>query len=88
MSKLHRRPRAALRNNAGPTRAELTAIEAEWSLIAAELALVDAEVAALAAGSAVSELARRRVRRAEVRVAVEARSWAGRRAGMTAEAAA
>jgi hypothetical protein len=51
-----------------PTAAELAAIDAEWPLIAAELDLLDAEVAALSAGPNMSEIDRRRVRRAEHRV--------------------
>ncbi|GAB7192144.1 hypothetical protein NUM3379_28530 [Kineococcus sp. NUM-3379] len=62
-----------------PTPQALGDIEAEWPLIAAEVELVNAEVAALAASSAMCDLARRRVRRAEVRVAAEARAWAVRR---------
>lgn len=68
---------------ADPGSEDLAAIEAEWPLIAAELELVNAEVAALAAPSAVCELARRRVRRAEARVLVEARAWAARQAMVT-----
>lgn len=74
--------------SSGPTAAELTAIQEEWPLIAAEVELVDAESALLRAPSAESELARRRVRRAEVRVALEARAWACHRPETTAEVAA
>jgi hypothetical protein len=50
-------------------------------LIAAELALVDAEIAVLHAGSRVSALDWRRVRRAEQRVEREALALARRSAG-------
>ena len=51
-----------------PTRQELQAIEAEWPLIAAELAVVDAEIAAARAGDDMTELGRRRMRRAQARL--------------------
>jgi hypothetical protein len=57
-----------------PTAAGLAAIEREWPLIAAELDLVDAEVTALCAGERLSELDRRRLRRAEHRVLVARRA--------------
>ncbi|PPK90839.1 hypothetical protein CLV92_12214 [Kineococcus xinjiangensis] len=72
--------------SSGPTTAELTAIQEEWPLIAAEVELVDAESALLRAASASCELARRRVRRAEARVAMEARAWAARCAETTSTA--
>jgi exonuclease VII small subunit len=59
-----------------PTAADLAAIEAEMPLIEAEQALLDAEIAALSTGPALSELARRRVRNAEYRVAQVARALA------------
>ena len=68
-----------------PSPLELARIDEEWPLIVAEVALVDAEVAALTAGPAVVPWARRRVRRAEGRVAVEARAWAARCAALTAQ---
>lgn len=51
---------------AGPTRADLRAIEREWPVIAAELAVVDAEIAAARTCDVdvSSELGRRRMRRA------------------------
>jgi len=52
----------------GPTRADLAAIEAEWPVIEAELAVVDAEIAAARAGSDMTELDRRRTRRAAARL--------------------
>ena len=51
-----------------PSAADLATIEAEWPLIAAELAVVDAEAAIAAAGDVVTELERRRLRRANRRV--------------------
>jgi hypothetical protein len=51
-----------------PTPADLAAIEAEWPLIAAELDLLDAQITELAAGPYMSDMDRRRVRRAEHRV--------------------
>jgi hypothetical protein len=51
-----------------PTSTELRAIEAEWPLIAAELAVVDAEIAAARAGAEMTELERRRSRRATARL--------------------
>ncbi|MFY1649901.1 DUF6284 family protein [Solwaraspora sp. WMMB762] len=53
---------------AGPSSADLSAIETEWALIAAELDLLDAEIAGLAADGGPSVLDRRRLRRAESRV--------------------
>ena len=53
---------------AGPTDAELAAIEAEWPLIEAEMALVDAEIRILTAQPRPSALDWRRLRRAEQRV--------------------
>ena len=53
---------------AGPTEADLAAIEREWPLIEAELALVDAEIRALTVVGGPSPLDWRRVRRAEQRV--------------------
>ena len=82
------RRREAATDMEEPTGLDLAEVEAEWPLIAAEIALVDAEVAALTAGTAVPELARRRVRRAEARVAVEARAWASRQRRMQREVAA
>lgn len=61
-----------------PSAQDLARIEAEWPLIEAELALLDAELVTLSAGQVPSELARRRVRRAEVRVLAKARAWAAR----------
>jgi hypothetical protein len=52
-----------------PTTRELRAIEAEWPVIAAEIAVVDAEIAAARAGDEMTELGRRRVRRATARLA-------------------
>jgi uncharacterized protein DUF6284 len=54
-----------------PTRRELQAIEAEWPLIEAELAVVDAEIAAARLGDDMSELGRRRVRRATARLTAQ-----------------
>jgi hypothetical protein len=54
-----------------PTPAELAAIDAEWPVIAAEIAVVDAEIAAARAGDRPSELDRRRLRRAQARLARE-----------------
>lgn len=54
-----------------PTPAELAAIDAEWPVIAAEIAVVDAEIAAAYAGDSPSELDRRRLRRAQARLARE-----------------
>lgn len=51
-----------------PTPADLAAIEAEWPLIAAELDLLDAQITQLSAGPNMSDMDRRRVRRAEHRV--------------------
>ncbi|GAA0573367.1 hypothetical protein HPO96_17440 [Kribbella sandramycini] len=51
-----------------PTPADLAAIEAEWPQIAAELDVLDAEIAELTNSPYMSELDRRRVRRAERRV--------------------
>jgi hypothetical protein len=53
---------------AGPSAAELAAIDAEWPLIEAELALLDAEIRALSAVGGPSQLDWRRLRRAEHRV--------------------
>ena len=62
-----------------PTAAELEAIERdEWPLIAAELNLLDAEIAYINAGPAASDTDRRRIRRAERRVAKVARDLAAR----------
>ncbi|WP_020518814.1 DUF6284 family protein [Catelliglobosispora koreensis] len=52
---------------AGPTFAELAAIELEWPLIAAELDIVDAEIRLLTALHGPTELDWRRLRRAERR---------------------
>ena len=57
---------------AGPTQAELAAIEREWPLIEAELALTDAEIHALNVRGGPSPLDWRRLRRAEQRVLREA----------------
>lgn len=57
-----------IRGERGPSRRELRAIQAEWPLIAAELAVVDAEIAAARSGDDESELARRRLRRAQARL--------------------
>jgi hypothetical protein len=51
-----------------PTASDLQEIEAEWPLIAAELAVVDAEIAAARAGDEMTELDRRRMRRATARL--------------------
>lgn len=51
-----------------PTAADLAAIEAEWPQIAAELDVLDAEIAELISGPYMSEIDRRRTRRAERRV--------------------
>ena len=51
-----------------PTPEELAAIEAEWPEIEAGLVELDAEIRALQVGGLVSELDRRRVRRAQRRV--------------------
>ena len=51
-----------------PTPADLAGIEREWPLLAAELELLDAEISYNNAGSSVSDLDRRRIRRAEHRV--------------------
>ncbi|PPK98034.1 hypothetical protein CLV92_102187 [Kineococcus xinjiangensis] len=75
-NRIHTPDRRIERRTEEPTASDLRAIEAEWPLIAAEVELVNAEVAALSAPSAMSELARRRVRRAEGRVVEEARTWA------------
>ncbi|MEV6411871.1 DUF6284 family protein [Kribbella sp. NPDC051718] len=61
-----------------PTPADLADIEREWPLLAAELDLLDAEISYNNAGSAVSELDRRRIRRAEYRVLTIARELAHR----------
>jgi hypothetical protein len=55
-------------NTIEPTPAELDAIEAEWPLIAAELAVVDAEIAAARSGDTITELDRRRMRRAQTQL--------------------
>jgi hypothetical protein len=57
---------------AGPTDADLAAIETEWPLIEAEMALVDAEIHMLTVHGAPSALDWRRLRRAEQRVLREA----------------
>jgi Family of unknown function (DUF6284) len=57
---------------AGPTDADLAAIETEWPLIEAEMALVDAEIRMLTVQGAPSPLDWRRLRRAEARVMREA----------------
>ena len=54
--------------DAGPSAAELAAIEAEWPLIEAELALLDAQIRALAAERGLSQLDWRRLRRAQRQV--------------------
>ena len=51
----------------GPTARELRQIEAEWPLIEVELAVVDAEIVAARAGDEMTELDRRRSRRAAAR---------------------
>ena len=61
-----------------PTRRELAAIEAEWPLIEAEMAVVDAEVAAARTCDAMTELGRRRVRRARARLTRELAGMAHR----------
>jgi hypothetical protein len=61
-----------------PTPAELAAIEAEWPLILAELDQLDAEIAELTTGPYMSELDRRRIRRAERRVLEVGRELADR----------
>jgi hypothetical protein len=67
----------------GPTAADLADIEREWPLIEAEMELLDAEITALTAGGRVSELDRRRVRRAQRRV-LAMRSALGRPAELAA----
>jgi Family of unknown function (DUF6284) len=52
-----------------PTRRELREIDLEWPLIAAELEVLDAEIAALHTGEESCELNRRRLRRAQARLA-------------------
>lgn len=52
---------------AGPTEAELAAIEWEWPLIAAEIEVVEAEIGLLTAEHAPTEIDWRRLRRAERR---------------------
>lgn len=59
-------------DEAGPTPAELAAIEREWPLIEAELALLDAEIRVLTADGGPTVLDWRRLRRAEARVLREA----------------
>jgi len=56
---------------AGPTPADLAAIEVEWPLIAAELDLVEEEIHVLTVEGGPSALDWRRLRRAERRVARE-----------------
>ncbi|MFF1818610.1 DUF6284 family protein [Kribbella sp. NPDC058245] len=51
-----------------PSAADLVAIELEWPLIAAELDLLDAQITQLSTGPNMSDIDRRRVRRAEHRV--------------------
>jgi hypothetical protein len=53
---------------AGPTDAELAAIEREWPLIEAEMELVSAEIRVLTATGGPTALDWRRLRRAEHRV--------------------
>jgi hypothetical protein len=53
---------------AGPTAADLAAIEAEWPLIEAELGVVDAEIRMLSAAGGPAPLDWRRLRRAQRRV--------------------
>lgn len=60
-----------------PSPTALAAIEAEWPLIAAELDVVDAECA-MARQARVSELDRRRLRRARERVVREVAALAAR----------
>lgn len=60
------------RGEAGPSRVELRAIEAEWPVIVAEMELVDAEVVVLLREGRPSALDRARLVRAARRV-VEAR---------------
>jgi hypothetical protein len=64
----------------GPTPAELAAIEVESGLIAAELELTGAEIRVLTAEPHPTALDWRRLRRAEHRVAQEAKALAARRA--------
>jgi hypothetical protein len=64
----HRAEVVAVECTAGPTSADLAAIEVEWPLIDAELAVVDAEIRALSAAGGLSPLDWRRLRRAERRV--------------------
>jgi hypothetical protein len=59
-----------------PSPADLAEIEQEWPLIAAELELLDAEISFIAAGTAASNLDRRRIRRAERRVLAISREFA------------
>ncbi|HET8661182.1 MAG TPA: DUF6284 family protein [Micromonosporaceae bacterium] len=61
-------------DDAGPTLADLAAVEAEWPLIEAELSLVDAEIAMIYAADrgGPSPLDWRRLRRAQARVLREA----------------
>lgn len=51
-----------------PTAGQLQEIEAEWPVIVAEMAVVDAEIAAARMGDGMTELGRRRTRRAEARL--------------------
>ncbi|GAA3560782.1 DUF6284 family protein [Kribbella ginsengisoli] len=69
-----------------PTPADLAGIEREWPVIAADLAELDAEIARLSIGPAVSELDRRRVRRAE-HVVLKAARELGHRVPETEDAA-
>jgi hypothetical protein len=61
-----------------PTAADLAAIEVEWPQIQADLDQLDAEISALLAGPYMSELDRRRIRRAERRVLEVGRELADR----------
>jgi len=70
-----------------PTFGDLVAIEAEWPQIAAELDLLDAEIAALIDGPYMSEIDRRRTRRAERRVLDSRRELADNNTPKSEEAA-
>jgi uncharacterized protein DUF6284 len=64
--------------DAGPSAAELAAIEAEWPLIEADLALLDAQIRALSAEGGPSPLDWRRLRRAQRQVLAASLRLAGR----------
>jgi Family of unknown function (DUF6284) len=70
--------RKPLADPAGPSGAELAAIETEWPLIEAEIAVVDAEIRLLTVQGGPSPVDWRRLRRAQARVDREATAWAAR----------